>query len=76
MFRKRSIRKREDEQLLDFIDMYKQQVDQASILLENSLDASDEWIYRKKLTEAKYLFLLKEARLRGTSVQQRKRSSK
>ncbi|BAB03756.1 YaaL family protein [Halalkalibacterium halodurans] len=67
-FRKKGkIRKIEDERLLAFIEKQKKQLEMQQQMVENSVDPSEEVLYRLKLTKAKYLFLLKEARVRNTS---------
>ncbi|TES47367.1 DUF2508 family protein [Halalkalibacterium halodurans] len=67
-FRKKGkIRKIEDERLLAFIEKQKKQLEMQQQMVENSVDPSEEVLYRLKLTKVKYLFLLKEARVRNTS---------
>ncbi|MDQ0257782.1 hypothetical protein J2S74_005244 [Evansella vedderi] len=69
LFRKRGkIRNEEDKSLLWHLEKLKQRVNQKEALINNSVDYHGEVLYKGKLEKAKYLFLLKEARIRRTSV--------
>ncbi|PYZ95378.1 hypothetical protein CR205_19815 [Alteribacter lacisalsi] len=62
--KKRAIRRREDERLMNEIDQLREKLDQQRNLLSHRADHSDHLHYQVKLNEAKYLFLLKEVRHR------------
>ncbi|OIJ16231.1 hypothetical protein BKP35_04455 [Anaerobacillus arseniciselenatis] len=69
LFRKKGkIRKAEDDRLIAHIDELKAKLMNQKQLVQNSVDPPEDVIYNMKLTEAKYLFLLKEARNRKTSM--------
>ncbi|MBM7098027.1 MULTISPECIES: YaaL family protein [Alteribacter] len=65
--KKRKVRRKGDERLLEEIDGLKESLDQQKAMLAHSSDYQDHLLYKSKLTEAKYLFLLKEIRHRRTS---------
>ncbi|OIJ20395.1 hypothetical protein BKP45_09090 [Anaerobacillus alkalidiazotrophicus] len=62
--RKGKIRKLEDQRLVSRIEELKVNLVNQTELVKKSLDPSGEVLFSLKLTEAKYLFLLKEARYR------------
>ncbi|WNF37104.1 YaaL family protein [Bacillaceae bacterium IKA-2] len=69
LFKKKGkIRELEDQRLVSHIAMLKENLMIRTQLLKNSIDPSEEVIFKLKLTEAKYIFLLKEARVRNVSV--------
>ncbi|TSB44647.1 YaaL family protein [Alkalicoccobacillus porphyridii] len=64
-FRKRGkLRREENDQLFYHIETLKERYDLQRQLIEHSVDPSDDVISRMKLSEAKYSFLLREARIR------------
>ncbi|MGO4890598.1 YaaL family protein [Anaerobacillus sp. MEB173] len=66
-FRKKGrIRKEEDERLIETIDTIKEQLLLQKGLVQSSFDPSESVLNELRLSEAKYLFLLKEARIRNT----------
>lgn len=66
---RRKLKKRKiDEQLLDSIVTTKQEWQQIQLIVEKSIDPTDKVIYRQKLAQAKYLFLLREAKKRNISA--------
>lgn len=66
---RRKLKKRKiDEQLLDAIVTTKQEWQQIQLIVEKSIDPTDKVIYRQKLAQAKYLFLLREAKKRNISA--------
>lgn len=68
-FRKKGkLRKEFDEKLLDDLDQLRETKTNQKILLEKSFDPSDEIIVQMKLTEAKYFYLLKEAKHRKIKI--------
>lgn len=69
--RKGKIRKEEDERLLTMLDEVKQQLAKLQVLVNKSVDPSPYVIYEMHLTEAKYLFLLREVRYRKTMVNEK-----
>jgi hypothetical protein len=66
--RKGWIRKEFDEKLLNSMDEYKKDWQQQKTLLDKSFDPSEEVICQTKIAEAKYFFLLKEAKQRNITV--------
>ncbi|MCM2676478.1 YaaL family protein [Shouchella plakortidis] len=64
-FRKKGkLRMEENERLLNHIEVTKERYDNQRQLIEHSVDPSEDVISRMKLTEAKYSFLIREARIR------------
>lgn len=66
--RKHWLRKEYDDKLLDQLNHFKQDWQQQKSLLGKSFDPSEEVICETKLAEAKYFFLLKEAKHRNISL--------
>ncbi|MBT2658828.1 YaaL family protein [Bacillus sp. ISL-18] len=66
--RKGRLRKEYDEKLLAQLNRYKINWQQEKLLLEKSFDPSDEVICQAKIAEAKYIFLLKEAKQRNVTI--------
>ncbi|OLO25201.1 hypothetical protein BTR23_25310 [Alkalihalophilus pseudofirmus] len=64
--KKGRIRKEENERLLSLIDDMKQKLTKQQLLINNSVDPSPMVLSDVKVTEAKYMFLLREARIRQT----------
>ncbi|WP_078429515.1 YaaL family protein [Alkalihalobacterium alkalinitrilicum] len=64
--KKGRIRKEENERLLSLIDDMKQKLTKQQLLINNSVDPSPMVLNDVKVTEAKYMFLLREARIRQT----------
>lgn len=62
--RKGYIRQQEDNQLYSLIDRLKKKLTKQQQLVSKSVDPSESVLFDLKLTEAKYLFLLREARNR------------
>lgn len=65
--RKGWLRKEYDEKLLFQLNKFKEHWQQEKMLLEKSFDPSDEVICQTKIAEAKYIFLLKEAKHRNVT---------
>lgn len=57
-----------DEQLLDSIFTLEQEWKQIRMLLEKSIDPIDSSVYLESIAQAKYLYLLCEARHRKISA--------
>lgn len=69
LFKQRGkIRKVEDQRLIEHIEELKEKLMIQTQLVKNSVDPSEEVIFKLKTTEAKYFFLLKEARMRNASM--------
>ncbi|MBO0962759.1 YaaL family protein [Neobacillus sp. MM2021_6] len=66
--RKGKLRKEYDEKLLTQLNSYKDHWQQEKLLLEKSFDPSDEVICQTKIAEAKYIFLLREAKHRKVTL--------
>ncbi|MEH7335690.1 YaaL family protein [Neobacillus drentensis] len=66
--RKGWLRKEYDEKLLIQLNKYKEHWQQEKMLLEKSFDPSDEVICQTKIAEAKYIFLLREAKERNVKL--------
>ncbi|MCD5325576.1 MULTISPECIES: YaaL family protein [Pontibacillus] len=65
MFRRKKFKKEEyDRQLLDEIQRLKQEWESLERIMEHSIDASEKGLMDLRLVEAKYFYLLKEARQR------------
>jgi len=65
MFRRRTIRrirKEREEKLLALLMACKERWLKQKRLVEDSIEPSEEVLYQLRLAEAKYMFLLKEAR--------------
>lgn len=65
---RRKIQKQVDQELLDVIFSAEKEWKQLRKIVDNSVDPLDESRNMLKLTEAKYMFLLKEAKHRKISV--------
>ncbi|HLS60351.1 MAG TPA: YaaL family protein [Virgibacillus sp.] len=66
---RRKARKLEiDQQLLDTIYKVQREWQQIESFVENSVEPSNEIIYTQNLAQAKYLFLLREARHRNVNA--------
>lgn len=68
LFKRRQLRQTIDEELLKTLESVKQEWLMRKALIEKSIEPSYVLIYELKLTEAKYLFLLKEAKVRKLSL--------
>ncbi len=66
--RRKKIKKEIDEQLLDVLIAMNQEWKQLQYLVENSIEPTDEVIYKEMLAKAKYLFLLREAKERNITA--------
>lgn len=66
--RKGWLRKEFDEKFLHQLDQSRVDWQQQKMLLEKSFDPSPEVVCDTKLAEAKYFFLLKEAKERNISI--------
>ncbi|CEG29523.1 YaaL family protein [Bacillus sp. B-jedd] len=66
--RKGRLRNEFDEKFLDILEIVKSDRQQQKTLLDKSFDPSEEVICQAKLAEAKYFFLLKEAKHRKISI--------
>lgn len=66
--RKNRLRNEFDDKLLDQLNHLKLDWQQQKTLLDKSFDPSEEVICATKLAEAKYFFLLKEAKYRNISI--------
>lgn len=63
MFRRKGLlRKEMIDSLINTLTVCKEDWLNKKRVIESSIDPSEEVLYRLKLTEAKYLFLLKEVR--------------
>jgi hypothetical protein len=66
--RKGWLRKEYDEKLLTQLNEYKQYWHQQKLLLDKSVDPSEEVICQTKIAEVKFIFLLKEAKQRNVTL--------
>lgn len=66
--RKGRLRKEYDEKLLIQLNRLKEHWQQEKQLLEKSFDPSEEVICQTKIAEAKYIFLLREAKQRNLTL--------
>lgn len=70
LFKKKGlIRKKENQRLIEHIEQQKHLLMNQKELVERSLDPSEEVVLNLKVTEAKFLFMLKEARIRKTNME-------
>lgn len=65
--KKRKLRRTKDDELIYYMDKIKQKVNQQEAYLHHSLDVREETLGMVKAEQAKYWFLLREARVRGTT---------
>ncbi|PRO64204.1 YaaL family protein [Alkalicoccus urumqiensis] len=65
--KKRKLRRTKDDELIYYLDQIKTRLDQHEAYLENSLDAGEDIQALARTERAKYWFLLREARVRGTT---------
>lgn len=68
MSRKKLKKEDIDKQLLDSIFTLEQEWKQIRSLVEKSIEPMDSSMYRESLAQAKYLYLLREARHRKVSA--------
>jgi len=67
--RRKKLRRESDEKLLQMIETYKEQRKvQENMYHQAIVESSTELLYDLKLTESKYFFLLKEAKIRNISM--------
>lgn len=66
--RKGSLRREYDEKLLQLLEQQKDEWKRQEKMMERSLEPSEDVICHLKITEAKYLYLLKEAKQRKVQV--------
>jgi hypothetical protein len=66
--RKGWLRREFDERLLGQLNEYKEKWQKQKQLLDKSFDPSEEAICQTKIAEAKYIYLLREAKQRSVSL--------
>jgi hypothetical protein len=66
--RKGRLRNEFDEKLLTQLQRFKEQSQRQKLLLEKSFDPSEEVICETKIAEAKYFFLIREAKQRNVTL--------
>jgi Protein of unknown function (DUF2508) len=66
--RKGRLRNEYDEKLLTQLQRFKEQSQRQKLLLEKSFDPSEEVICETKIAEAKYFFLIREAKQRNVTI--------
>lgn len=66
--KKNRMRNSEDQKLVELMESLKEQLASFNSIVKNSVEPSSEVIYKVKVSEAKYLFLLKEARERKINM--------
>jgi hypothetical protein len=66
--RKGKLRNEFDVKLLTQLNKFKEQSQRQKLLLEKSFDPSEEVICETKIAEAKYFFLIREAKQRNVSL--------
>lgn len=67
--RKRSRSKEIDQHLLDTINLLKRDWHHIQTIMEKSIEPTEESLYQQNIAQAKYLFLLREARHRNIRAQ-------
>jgi hypothetical protein len=70
--RKGRLKKSGDQQLLKSLDELKSLWMHQKDIVERSVEPSEEVLYKLKLAEAKYFFLLKEAKKRNVTTNRMK----
>ncbi|MFC4558527.1 YaaL family protein [Virgibacillus kekensis] len=60
----RKIKTRVDEQLLDSIFILEHEWKQIQSIMDRSIEPSEDGMFKENLAQAKYLYLLREARRR------------
>ncbi|AIM16581.1 MULTISPECIES: YaaL family protein [Neobacillus] len=66
--RKGRLKKEYDEKVIMQLNRFKENWQKEKLFLERSLDPSEEVVCQTKIAEAKYIFLLKEAKNRNVSL--------
>lgn len=66
--RKGSLRREYDKKLLQLLEQQKDEWKRQEKMMERSLEPSEDVICHLKITEAKYLYLLREAKQRKVQV--------
>ncbi|MCT8136345.1 YaaL family protein [Anaerobacillus sp. CMMVII] len=70
LFKKKGkLRKAENKRLIEQIEIQKHLLMNQKELVGRSVDPSEDVLLKLKVTEAKYLFMLKEARVRKTNME-------
>lgn len=67
--RKRTRRKVIDQHLLETINLLKREWHHIQAIMEKSIEPTEESLYQQNIAQAKYLFLLREARHRNLRAQ-------
>lgn len=68
IMRRKKRKKIIDKQLLDTIFTMKQEWQQIQLIVQESIEPTEKMLYKQSLAQAKYLFLLREARYRKISA--------
>ncbi|MCR6108790.1 DUF2508 family protein [Bacillus sp. A301a_S52] len=66
--KKRKLRRQKDTELIQLLDSIKIKADEYESYVRSSVDIDGHIDSKARLERAKYLFLLKEARVRKTSI--------
>lgn len=70
MFQKRGkLRREKDNAIITLLDVFKRQADELDARIRQSVNVSPEVERQSKIARAKYFFILKQARHRGTRFQ-------
>lgn len=69
LFRKKfKLRKEFDQLLISQIEHLKEELSRQKKLVEKSVEPSEEILQKLKVLEAKYFFLLRQAKIRNVSI--------
>jgi hypothetical protein len=68
LMKKKKLRRKADEELIACLQVIKENVDRHEKYGNNSLNMQEDVMGEAKIERAKYLFLLREARYRGTTL--------
>lgn len=69
LFRRKSwLRRQYDQQLVQNLIDFKEEWNRQKQLIDKSVEPSTQVLYELKVAEAKYFFLLKEAKMRGIKM--------
>ncbi|MCM3763212.1 YaaL family protein [Alkalihalobacillus oceani] len=69
--KKQRLRAQEDERLIQLIEDHKHSLDSQQQLIRRSVEPSEDVLQRKKITDSLYSFLLREARARHATKDNR-----
>lgn len=69
--RKEKLRRNTDQQLWDLLNELKEEWMKNKLIIEKSVDPSEELLHHLKISEAKYFYLMKEAKVRKLTAERK-----